>query len=399
MNFSMKNFKKILGVVIALAAAVIGTCCGEPNLPDDPAAKCKAKLSVGEQVEWNTASQFVQITAPASQKWTARVADDWAWFDYDEYHYYTQGQGNGAVALYIASNGASSARTTTIEVEFEGTTTVTLTMRQGAFVQVEAPEIDYEKAVWPEMPEVNEGDGNIYVTHMTSAAGKTMRNYSMCYDPDVKAALWVAYPLHKCYTRKAVERTNAWGYDPLIPTKYQVNMFRGMGNSYDRGHHIPSADRLASYNMNAQTFYYTNMTAQVGAMNQGIWNNLENMIRNEWVCSDTLYVVTGCVMTTASDPNVQWVNNSNGGKVAVPKAYFKVMLRTKDGDTGKAVDNSNATAIGFWYENRSYGNINPRESDVKSVDEIERLTGFTFFPQISDEIKEIKDGERWFQNM
>ena len=310
-------------------------------------------------------------------------------------------QGNGSVALYIASNGESKSRSTTVEVEFEGTTTVTLKLTQGAFVQAEAPEIDYEQTSWAEMPLIKQNDGNIYVTHMTKDdKGKPLRNYSMCYDPDVKAALWVAYPMHKCYTRKVIpERTNAWGYDPLIPTKYQVNMFRGMGNGYDRGHQVASADRLASYDMNSQTFYYTNMTAQVAAMNQGIWNNLENMIRNEWVCSDTLYVVTGCVMTTASDPNVQWVNNSNGGKVAVPKAYFKVMLRTKNGDTGKAVDNSNATAIGFWYENRSYGNINPRESDVKSVDEIERLTGFTFFPQISDEIKEIKDGERWFQNI
>ncbi len=396
MNFSMKNYKKILGVVIALAAVVIGTCCGEPNLPDDPAAKCKAKLSVGEQVEWNTASQFVQITAPASQKWTARVADDWAWFDYDEYHYYTQGQGNGAVALYIASNGASSARTTTIEVEFEGTTTVTLTMRQGAFVQVEAPEIDYEKAVWPEMPEVNEGDGNIYVTHMTSAAGKTMRNYSMCYDPDVKAALWIAYPLHECYTRKAVDRTDAWSYDPLIPAKYQVNMEKGMSNGYDRGHQVASADRLASYDMNSQTFYYTNMTAQVGAgMNQGVWNNLENKIRNEYVCRDTLYVVTGCVMTTEDDASVKWVNNRNGGQVAVPKAYFKVLLRTKSGNTGKAVDSSNATAIGFWYENRAYSHSNPRASDTKSVADIERMTGFTFFPQISAEVKSQRDVARW----
>ncbi|MBP3682711.1 MAG: DNA/RNA non-specific endonuclease [Rikenellaceae bacterium] len=398
----MRNFKKILGVVIAVAAAVIGTCCGEKN-PVTPDSNCKAKFSVGENVEWNTASQFVVITAPATQKWTARVKDDWAWFDYEDYHYYTQGQGNGSVALYIASNGASKSRSTTVEVEFEGTTTVTLKLTQGAFVQAEAPEIDYEQTSWAEMPLIKQNDGNIYVTHMTKDdKGKPLRNYSMCYDPDVKAALWVAYPLHKCYTRKVIPgRTEAWGYDPhrLIDSEYQVNMAKGMGNGYDRGHQIPSADRMASYDMNSQTFYYTNMTAQVAAMNQGIWNNLENMIRNEWVCSDTLYVVTGCVMTTASDPNVQWVDNRNGGKVAVPKAYFKVLLRTKSGNTGKAVDNSNATTIGFWYENRSYGNINPRESDVKSVDEIERLTGFTFFPQISDEIKEIKDGERWFQNM
>lgn len=391
----MRNFKKILGVVIAVAAAVIGTCCGEKN-PVAPDANCKAKFSVGENVEWNTASQFVVITAPATQKWTARVADDWAWFDYEDYHYYTQGQGNGSVALYIASNGESKSRSTTVEVEFEGTTTVTLKLTQGAFVQEEAPEIDYEQISWAEMPLVKENDGNLYVTHMTKASGKTMRNYSMCYDPDVKAALWIAYPLHDCYTRKAVDRTDEWGYDPLIEPKYQVNMEKGMGNGYDRGHQIPSADRVASYDMNVQTFYYTNMTAQVGAgMNQDIWNNLENMIRNEYICRDTLYVVTGCVMTTEDDTQVKWVSNRNGGQVAVPKAYFKVLLRTKSGNTGKAVDNSNATTIGFWYENRRYSYSTPRVSDVKSVDEIERLTGFTFFPQISDEIKETKDLARW----
>lgn len=391
----MRNFKKILGVVIAVAAAVIGTCCGEKN-PVAPDANCKAKFSVGENVEWNTASQFVVITAPATQKWTARVADDWAWFDYEDYHYYTQGQGNGSVALYIASNGESKSRSTTVEVEFEGTTTVTLKLTQGAFVQAEAPEIDYEQTSWAEMPLIKQNDGNLYVTHMTKASGKTMRNYSMCYDPDVKAALWIAYPLHDCYTRKAVDRTDAWGYDPLIPAKYQVNMEKGMSNGYDRGHQVASADRLASYDMNAQTFYYTNMTAQVGAgMNQDIWNNLENMIRNEYICRDTLYVVTGCVMTTEDDTQVKWVDNRNGGKVAVPKAYFKVLLRTKSGNTGKAVDNSNATTIGFWYENRKYSYSTPRVSDVKSVDEIERMTGFTFFPQISDEVKETKDLARW----
>lgn len=390
----MRNFKKILGVVIAVAAAVIGTCCGEKN-PVTPDSNCKAKFSVGENVEWNTASQFVVITAPATQKWTARVADDWAWFDYEDYHYYTQGQGNGSVALYIASNGESKSRSTTVEVEFEGTTTVTLKLTQGAFVQAEAPEIDYEQTSWPEMPLVKENDGNLYVTHMTKASGKTMRNYSMCYDPDVKAALWIAYPLHDCYTRKAVDRTDAWGYDPLIPAKYQVNMEKGMSNGYDRGHQVASADRLASYDMNAQTFYYTNMTAQVAAMNQGIWNDLENKIRNEYICRDTLYVVTGCVMTTEDDTQVKWVNNRNGGQVAVPKAYFKVFLRTKSGNTGKAVDNSNATTIGLWVENRSYGDEPSRASIVKSVDEIERLTGFTFFPQISDEVKETKDLARW----
>ena len=392
----MKNLKKIIGALIAFVAAiVIGVLNGASELIASD-SNCKAQLSLGEHIEWNTVRQEVVINAPADQKWVARVEDDWAWFDYEDYHYYTKGQGNGSVTLYIASNGNTAPRTTTVEVEFENTTTVILRLTQGAFEQADAPDVDYARVTWAEMPKVKKNDGNLYVTHMTSANGKTLRNYSMCYDPDVKVALWIAYPLHECYTRKAADRTDAWGYDPLIPAKYQVNMGRGMGNGYDRGHQVASADRLASIDMNSQTFYFTNMTAQVGdGMNQDIWNNLENKVRNEYICRDTLYVVTGCVMTTKEDQQVQWVNNRNGGKVAVPKAYFKVLLRTKSGRTGQVVDDSNATTIGFWYENRKYNYSTPRVSDVKSVAEIEHLTGFTFFPQISDEIKERKDLERW----
>lgn len=391
----MNILKKIVAALIAIIAVAVGICSGEYDITPDN-NNCNARFSLGEQVEWNTASQKIEITAPANQRWIARAEDDWVWFDYEDYHYYTKGQGRGSVTLYIASNGASRARTTTIEVEFEGATTVTLQLTQGAFEQTEGAQIDYARTKWPEMPKIRKGDGNLYVTHMAELKGKTVRNYSMCYDPDVKAALWIAYPLHACYIRKAIDRTNAWGYDPLIPAKYQPNMERSMGNGYDRGHQIASADRLASYDMNSHTFYYTNMTAQVGeGLNQDIWNNLENKVRNEYICRDTLYVVTGCVMTTENDPQVQWVDNRNGGKVAVPKAYFKVLLRTKSGNTGKAVDNSNATTIGFWYENRQYSYSTPRVSDVKSVAEIERLTGFTLFPQISDDIKKRKEVEYW----
>ena len=56
---------------------------------------------------------------------------------------------------------------------------------------------------------------------------------------------------------------------------------------------MPSADRLSRV-ANIETFYYTNMTPQKAALNQGMWENLEEKVR-VWARSmDTLYVVTGC---------------------------------------------------------------------------------------------------------
>lgn len=348
-------------------------------------------------VGWNDAEKVVTIEIVSTVGWTLSVEDEWMWFDYEDYATSTSGKGNASVSLYYASNGTAQSRTGYITVAFTGQTPFKLSLTQsaqGADTPADTP--SYEDKSWAELPSISADDGFLYVTHSASLNNKSVRNYTMCYDKEYKVARWVAYPLHSCYTKKTVDRTDAWSYDPLIPVAYQVNMAKGMNNGYDRGHQIPSADRVASRELNAQTFYYTNMTAQVGrGLNQSVWGNLENKIRNDYMCSDTLYVVTGCVVATAEDPTVQWADNSNGGKVVVPKAYFKILLRTKSGNSGKVVDSSNATTIGFWYENRSYSHSQPQASDVMSVKEIEDLTGFTFFPQISDEVKSTVDTGRW----
>lgn len=353
-------------------------------------------------VGWNDDDKTVTITITSSVKWTLSVTDEWLWFAYDEdkdeYFYTTSGQGNASVTLNFASNGSDVERTAYIDVEFSGQTPFKLQLKQAAAGEESTtPENpDYGKKSWAELPEIDTDDGMLYVTHTASNGSATVRNYTICYDPEYKVAYWVAYPLHKCYIG-STGRTDAWSYDPQIPVSAQVNMAKGMGNGYDRGHQIPSADRTASQALNVQTFYYTNMTAQVGSgMNQGVWANLESKVRSDYICSDTLYVVSGCVIRTEDDPTVKWANNTNdGGQVVVPKAYFKVLLRTKAGNTGEAVNSSNATTIGFWYENRAYSNSTPQAADTKSVAEIEQLTGFTFFPQISDEVKSLKDTQRW----
>lgn len=94
-----------------------------------------------------------------------------------------------------------------------------------------------------------------YVTHYASLDNKRVRNYSLCFDKSKKAALWVAYPIHAAYMRTG-KRTDAWAFDPIIPEDVQANCIeRSYRGSYDRGHQIASADRLSTYEMNAQLLY------------------------------------------------------------------------------------------------------------------------------------------------
>lgn len=181
---------------------------------------------------------------------------------------------------------------------------------------------------WMELPETKSGDGLLWAWHSMTTGSKRVRNYSFYWSSTEHLALWVAYPLNKGLIGGG-DRTNKWDiFDPLIPRSEQANTWNGgFGRGYDRGHQLPSADRLY-LDSNVQTFYPTNMTPQRSQFNQNIWKKLEGTVRS-WANSlnsatDTLYVVTGCVVN-GSTSSLQ--AGSSGPYVTVPTAYYKALLR------------------------------------------------------------------------
>ena len=253
--------------------------------------------------------------------------------------------------------------------------------------------IAFDNTVYP-LPELPLYESNDYViTHTGSLEGKTVRNYTMLFDREKHAALWVAYPLHECY-RGSSGRTEAWAADPSIDPIYQAQLWDGgYSQGYSRGHQIPSADRTVNEELNSQTFYASNMTPQNSKFNSGIWASLEGKIRSN-MCSDTLYVVTGCYFGNGYEISYDGQNK----ECPVPTHYFKVILRTRSGNSGKPVgkcDASELKAIGFWLEHRS---DYPETFDTdycKSVEYIEQQTGFTFFPSVPAEVKEQCTPSEW----
>lgn len=237
------------------------------------------------------------------------------------------------------------------------------------------------------------------LTHYTKVNGRRLRNYTMLYDHTYKVSHWVAYPLHNVY-RGSAGRQDLWVYDPSLSQSLQMDVVSGGYQrvygirGYDRGHQIPSADRQATVEMNQQTFYPTNCTPQNAQLNQNLWANLEALVRTQ-ICSDTVFVITGCAITTAEDKTVDWIWKNNVRVGAIPKAYWKVMLRTKNGRTGALPNDGTAKCIGFWMENRTPDTDKVSRDFVKSVTEIEKLTGFEFFTGISDDVKSRYNLDLW----
>ena len=254
---------------------------------------------------------------------------------------------------------------------------------------------------WTEIPAspVHMPEGYSMLTHYTEVNGRRLRNYTMLYDHTYKVSHWVAYPLHNVY-RGSAGRQNEWVYDPSLSQSLQMDVVSGGYQrvygirGYDRGHQIPSADRQATVEMNQQTFYPTNCTPQNAQLNQNLWANLEALVRTQ-ICSDTVFVITGCAITTAEDKTVDWIWKNNVRVGAIPKAYWKVMLRTKNGRTGALPNDGTAKCIGFWMENRTPDTDKVSRDFVKSVTEIEKLTGFEFFTGISDDVKSRYNLDLW----
>lgn len=164
--------------------------------------------------------------------------------------------------------------------------------------------------------------------------------------------------------------------DPNFSESQQISDYYKSGSGYQRGHQIAKAQRKVTKVARTQTNYYTNMTPQNGTLNGGKWLDLEEKERGKWMCNDTLYMVSGCHFDNYNTT----VRNDDGKTCPVPTHYYKVMLRTKNGNTGKSVASCSASElICAAYLVANNASATPQ---IMSVAELEKKVGFTFFVNV-----------------
>lgn len=387
MNFCRETFRTFFAVLILIAAMLVTTSCTESS---DEVASSYIEVK-SRTISSSGGNGEIAIYAEIGTEWTAQIVEGGEFTSFDisnsvlEISDSIRTAYSNRLYIYFSANSSGEFRYATLIFTFTGGETKEISFTQ-LTAEEEAKDPEYD---WAELPEQVENDDYMYVTHFTEYNGKTIRNFSMCYDIKNYGARWVAYPFHQIYDAADVGRNENWAYDPKIPTAYQPNLSRSYSGSYDRGHQCASADRQSTTEMNIQTYYYSNMTPQYSTLNQQKWATIESVVRDQ-VCSDTLYVVTG-----ADYSNIIGYTTDNSGKQCpIPGAYYKVIMRTKTGSTGKPVEDCTADelkAIGFWFEHEYY----PALPDPISVAEIEAKTGFNFFPTIPSEVKKTYNATHW----
>ena len=386
----MQNIRRVVTMILSVifvALAIIGC-----DIVPIEKVQNKAYMQ-NTEVKGDSKNCAVVLRAQQGISYSVEIhsEDDWAHFSNSGNiaHGVMDAQ-DKVLFIYFSKNDSGYSRSATVKV------TLGEDIFDLAFTQYSYDSSIALERSWAELPVCKNEDNYIYNTHYGKMGSRSnARNYTYCFDPDYRAALWVAYPLHSCYTSGSGDRDySSFGYDPMVSTSYQANLGAGSyGGRYDRGHQLPAADRKCSQEMMDQTFYATNMTPQYYNFNQKKWGALEGRVRN-MICSDTLYVVTGAYFAGEHHSSIASETSDKSGNVCpTPTYYYKALLRTKKGNTGKRIDEitdaSQLRAIVFWMEHADTGNDTTiASSDCISVAELEEITGFTFFPMINDDIEQ-----------
>jgi len=164
---------------------------------------------------------------------------------------------------------------------------------------------------------------------------------------------WVTKAMVSCPT--PLKRKDNFKPDPLLPQ--HTNLAADyVGSGYDRGHMMPAADNLCqTQQIQDESFYFSNMSAQTHRLNAGDWKSLETFTRDESKLKDSIHVWAG---------NVGEIKKI--GNVSVPKYCWKVIHIKKENKW-----------VAYLFENNTSAPDGFKNNEV-ALKDIISLTGFTF---------------------
>jgi endonuclease G len=152
-----------------------------------------------------------------------------------------------------------------------------------------------------------------------------------------------------------IPRKDDFQPDPLLP-EFTDLAKDYVGSGTDRGHMAPAADNQCSGpQAMVESFYFSNMAAQYGALNRGDWKSLEMQTRKMAAEQDSIHIWCGNIGEA-----------KRIGRVAVPKQCWKVIyiVKTKEWQA--------------YLFNNDLSKADGIQNNMVSKAEIEKLTGLKF---------------------
>lgn len=197
--------------------------------------------------------------------------------------------------------------------------------------------------------------------------------YTVDYNVQTKNPNWVAWVLTAQRGRGEAQRSSSFRPDPAVGARCaRTGDYTRSG--YDRGHLCPAADNKWDARAMKESFYMSNISPQLPGLNRGSWKKLEDRCRRWAAAGGTYYIVAGPVFSEAPAKHI------GAGRVAVPGGFFKVIYTDVGG---------RPRAAGFLFDNVEGKSTRER---IVTVDAVERLTHYDFFPDLPDATEKKVEG-------
>lgn len=242
--------------------------------------------------------------------------------------------------------------------------TLTIAVAQAAEVTVSAPPpAEVASCVDRLTPYgMPSGPNSIKTTNLCRRA-YLLRHYDECKGPLLVTEFLQA---------KNVGGTEARGSfhpDPDLPKAVRGETKSYYKSGFDMGHLAPAADFKDDRAEMDESFYLSNASPQVPAMNRGIWRMIEMRVRAQAVKQNDVYVITGVIYDQKPERMVDGDKNDSG--ICIGSAYYKVVIDKKTGD-------------GSAYIVKNIKDFGPNDPDqyMLTIAELEKQTGINFTPNL-----------------
>ena len=219
----------------------------------------------------------------------------------------------------------------------------------------------------------NSGKDESIVTHAA---------YQLSYNEEHEQANWVMHMILTDVITGNASRSDDFRVDPLVQSgsseekdyflKYLKadSTYEYDGFGYDRGHLAPSADFRWSKKALSESYFYSNMSPQIGDFNRLKWAELENWMREYVISNQTDLIILTAPVLNDDLPKIERSTN----KVSIPKLFVKV-----------ALDLNNEVGIGFVLPHEK--SEDPLESFTMSIDSVEQLLEYDLFSKLDDALE------------
>lgn len=150
-------------------------------------------------------------------------------------------------------------------------------------------------------------------------------NYAVIHRCSVKAPVAVFEHLTIQSMTGPSKRKDNFRPDPQVTPECSATLadYATVGRTHDRGHMAPAGNNTTNDQIMSESFFLSNMVAQVAGNNRGIWKQLETWERDWASKGGDFYIVSGGIF----DPGHPVTGNGLG----IPTRLYKIIYEKNSG--------------------------------------------------------------------